>query len=241
MLGEAALSDNLNCPFCNVAPERIAFSWSHGHGIWDGFAVSPGHLLIIPHRHAATWEDLTPEERMSVWSAVDDAMSTIRKKHSPAGFNVGFNLGEAAGQTVFHFHLHVIPRYEGDVPDPRGGVRHVIPAKANYLATTASTDADQQRLIKGADDPFLPHLILHMDRADTCDIAVSFLLDSGARRIVEHLKDFLARGGRARILVGDYLDVTEPVALRRLSDLEGSLSLRVYQSRERAFHLDRVP
>lgn len=225
------------CPFCNFAPERLAFTWSHGYGIWDGFAVSPGHVLIVPKRHAPTWDDLTSEEKSSAWAAVDQAMSAIRSRHAPDGFNVGFNLGGAAGQTVFHFHLHVIPRYTGDVTDPRGGVRHVIPAKANYLAKASSLEGDQQRLIKGAEDPLLPHLILHMDRADTCDIAVAFLLDSGARRIVEHLKDFLARGGSARILVGDYLDVTEPVALRRLSDLQGNLSLRVYQSQSKGFHL----
>ena len=116
-------------------------------------------------------------------------------------------------------------------------MRHVIPAKANYLAEAKTATRDQQRLIKGDEDHFLPHLILHMDRADTCDIAVAFLLDSGARLIVEHLKDFLGRGGRARILVGDYLDVTEPMALRRLADLEGKLSLRVYETHTKGFHL----
>jgi HKD family nuclease len=230
------LSVSEECPFCKFAPERLAFTWAHGHGIWDGFAVSPGHILIAPTRHVATWEDLASEEKSSAWAAVDQAMTVIRSRHAPDGFNVGFNLGAAAGQTVFHFHLHVIPRYTGDVSDPKGGVRHVIPSTANYLAKTSS-QADQQRLIKGAEDPLLPHLILHMDQADTCDIAVAFLLDSGARRIVEHLKDFLARDGFARILVGDYLDVTEPVALRRLSDLQGNLSLRVYQSKSKAFHL----
>jgi len=223
------LRDSEDCPFCKIGPERIAFSWSHGHAIWDGFPVSPGHLLIVPKRHAGTWDDLTAEEKAAVTLATDQAMSLARERHTPDGFNVGFNLGAAAGQTVFHFHLHVIPRYSGDVADPRGGVRHVIPSKANYLSQSSTPELDQQRLIKGAEDPLLPHLILHMDRADTCDIAVSFLLDSGARRIVEHLKDFLARRGRARVLVGDYLDVTEPVALRRLSDLQGSLSLRVYR------------
>ena len=76
-----------------------------------------------------------------------------------------------------------------------------------------------------------------MDGADTCDIAVAFLLDSGARLIVEHLEDFLTRGGKARILVGDYLDVTDPLALRRLSDLAGDLTLRVYEARNTGFHL----
>src|SRR5205807_7213804 len=106
------------------------------------------------HRHVAAWEDLTPVEKAAAWSAVDQAIVVARSRHSPDGFNVGFNLGTAAGQTVFHFHLHVIPRYAGDVADPRGGVRHVIPAKANYLAKQA---AAQQRLIQVGEDHFLPH------------------------------------------------------------------------------------
>jgi len=78
---------------------------------------------------------------------------------------------------------------------------------------------------------------MHLDEATSCDIAVAFLLDSGARLIVEHLKDFLARGGQARILVGDYMDVTEPMALRRLADLAGDLTFRVFEAMAQGFHL----
>ena len=170
-----------DCPFCSINPERVAFSSTHGEGIWDAFPVNPGHILIVPRRHASTWDELTDIEKAWAWSAVDQAIAAIRSRHSPDGFNVGFNLGPAAGQTVLHFHLHVIPRYTGDVDDPRGGVRYVIPAKANYLAKRRYRGRDQQRLIKGDEDPFLPHLVLQMDQADTCDIAVAFLLDSGAR------------------------------------------------------------
>ncbi|MBM3628766.1 MAG: DUF3427 domain-containing protein [Alphaproteobacteria bacterium] len=92
-------------------------------------------------------------------------------------------------------------------------------------------------LVAGGADALLPHLVAHLDRAARCDIAVSFLLDSGAQLVVEHLRDFLARGGKARILVGDYLDVTDPVALRRLLDLAGDLDLRIHQSRGVGFHL----
>ncbi len=229
--------DHQDCPFCSVEPGRIAFASTHGDGIWDAFPVSPGHILIVPRRHSPTWNELTDVEKAWAWSAVDQAIALILSRHSPDGFNVGFNLGSAAGQTVSHFHLHVIPRYAGDVHDPRGGVRHVIPSKANYLANRVVTQPGQQRLIKGDVDPFLPHLIMHMDQADTCDIAVAFLLDSGARCVVEHLKDFLDRRGKARILVGDYLDVTEPIALRRLADLDGDLSLKVYETRKKGFHL----
>jgi superfamily II DNA or RNA helicase/diadenosine tetraphosphate (Ap4A) HIT family hydrolase len=225
------------CPFCSVVRDRIAFTGAYGDAIWDAFPVNSGHLLIVPRRHVPTWDKLTDAEKEWVWSTVDQAISVIKSRYSAEGFNVGFNLGSVAGQTVPHFHLHVIPRYVGDVADPRGGIRHVIPQKGNYLAKTISAEADEQRLIKGDIDPFLPHLILHMDRADICDIAVSFLLDSGARCILEHLKDFLDRGSKARILVSDYLDLTEPVALRRLNDLEGNLSLKVYETRTKAFHL----
>jgi superfamily II DNA or RNA helicase len=178
-------------------------------------------------------------QKTAIWSAIDRAQALIRDLHCPDGFNVGFNQGAAAGQTIFHFHLHVIPRYAGDVPDPRGGVRHVIPSRANYLSASGATDRDElsRRLVTGDTDHLLEHLRAHLDRASRCDIAVAFLMDSGARMIVEHLRDFLKRGGAARILVGDYLDVTEPIALRRLSDLHGDLELRVYEARNQAFHL----
>src|SRR6516164_7828880 len=229
--------DDHGCPFCSIDPKRIAFSGIHGDGIWDSFPVNPGHLLIVPRHHTPTWNDLTDVEKTWVCSTIDQAISIIKSRYSPDGFNVGFNHGPAAGQTVSHFHLHVIPHYSGDVVDPRGGIRHVIPERANYLRKRIETTLDKQRLVRGDTDPLLPHLILHMDRATTCDIAVAFLLDSGARYIREHLKDFLDRGGEARILIGDYFDITEPVALRRLNDLEGKLTLKVYETNSKIFHL----
>lgn len=226
-----------SCPFCDVTPDRIAFSDQFIVALWDAFPVSPGHLLIVPRRHAAIWEDLSEAERNAVWRSIDRGIEIIMSQHAPDGFNVGFNHSEAAGQTVFHFHLHVIPRYTGDVADPRGGIRHVIPSKANYLSPPSLTKSEQQRLVTGGEDHFLPHLVQYIDESTVCDIAVAFLLDSGARLIVEHLRDFLSRGGRARILVGDYLDVTEPIAIRRLADLEGDLTLRVYEANTKGFHL----
>ena len=225
------------CPFCSIEHHRIVFSTEHVVGLWDAFAVSPGHLLVVPRRHAETWDDLHEIEKASVWHAIDRAIETIKRDHAPDGFNVGFNSGAAAGQTVYHFHLHIIPRYAGDVRDPRGGVRHVIPNKANYILPSSPTKLEQQRLVTGSEDHFLPHLLRYLDQAVACDIAVAFLLDSGARLVVEHVRDFLMRGGRARILVGDYLDVTEPVALRRLLDLDGNITFRVYETKNTAFHL----
>jgi superfamily II DNA or RNA helicase/diadenosine tetraphosphate (Ap4A) HIT family hydrolase len=229
----------MGCPFCSIDPSRIAFSNDLVIGIWDGFPVSPGHLLIIPRRHVPAWPNLNFAEKAAIWSAIDHGQAAISEQFRPDGFNVGFNENEAAGQTVFHFHLHIIPRYAGDVADPRGGVRHIIPDKANYLTVGKSLSGTtiSQKLVKGGVDPLLPHLLLHLDGSTTCDIAVAFLLDSGARMIVAHLRDFLSRGGTARILVGDYLDVTEPAALRRLNDMSGDLVVRVFEARNQGFHL----
>ena len=111
-----------------------AFSNDLVIALWDGFPINPGHLLIIPRRHAPAWPDLSSVEKSAIWSAVDQGQALVSERFRPDGFNVGFNERAAAGQTVFHFHMHIIPRYAGDVADPRGGVRHVIPDKANYLA-----------------------------------------------------------------------------------------------------------
>jgi diadenosine tetraphosphate (Ap4A) HIT family hydrolase len=120
------------CPFCHAAGDRVFHEGEHILGLWDGFPVSPGHALLVPRRHVATWQDASAEERSALADAIMLAQQTIRKHHQPDAFNVGMNLGPAAGQTVPHLHLHVIPRYEGDVADPRGGVRWVMPGRADY-------------------------------------------------------------------------------------------------------------
>jgi diadenosine tetraphosphate (Ap4A) HIT family hydrolase len=126
---------SISCPFCNPDPDRVFLVRPRLLGIWDAFPVTPGHALIIPTRHAPDLASATAEERQGLWDLVDPVMKAIAKQHGPVdGFNIGINGGEAAGQTVAHLHMHIIPRRHGDVADPRGGVRYVIPAKANYLA-----------------------------------------------------------------------------------------------------------
>ncbi len=121
------------CPFCKVESERdIIASSPLSIAFFDGFPVSPGHALIIPRRHVASFFDLTKDEQMDMLRLADSVKSVIDEKFLPNGYNVGVNVGEAAGQSVFHVHLHLIPRYKGDVPNPRGGVRGVIPSKQNY-------------------------------------------------------------------------------------------------------------
>jgi diadenosine tetraphosphate (Ap4A) HIT family hydrolase len=98
----------------------------------DGFPVNPGHTLIIPRRHVAGLFELTAADQAAVWALLQPVKERLDARHSPAGYNVGINVGEAAGQTVAHAHVHVIPRYAGDVEDPRGGVRWVVPERAKY-------------------------------------------------------------------------------------------------------------
>lgn len=120
------------CPFCNPGPTAIKLSNQLSYAREDGFPVSPGHLLIIPLRHVSDFFDLTEEERTAMFELLWVAKKHLSEALKPGGFNVGVNAGEVAGQTVMHVHLHLIPRYAGDVPDPRGGVRWVIPEKGRY-------------------------------------------------------------------------------------------------------------
>lgn len=121
------------CPFCKVESEReIIASSSLSIAFFDGFPVSPGHALIIPRRHVASFFDLTKDEQQDMLKLMDCVKSILDEKYHPDGYNVGVNVGEATGQSIFHVHMHLIPRYKGDVSNPRGGVRGVIPSKQNY-------------------------------------------------------------------------------------------------------------
>lgn len=120
------------CPFCNLEPERIRHESESFYVIRDGFPISPGHTLIIPKQHIASVFELTEQAFTELYALLDWAKSDIEKEFTPDGYNIGINDGPAAGQTVPHLHVHVIPRYEGDQSDPRGGVRWVIPEKAKY-------------------------------------------------------------------------------------------------------------
>ena len=156
-----------SCPFCEIAQGdaggRILGQNKTAFYIYDGYPVSPGHTLIIPKRHIASFFDTTAEEKQDLLALLDVAKTKISPDPSlpkrgantfpslntggansspplkkggeggfPAAFNIGINDGPAAGQTVPHLHIHLIPRYAGDVADPRGGVRWVIPEKAKY-------------------------------------------------------------------------------------------------------------
>ena len=123
-----------NCPFCSLPPERIIDSNELALVIRDGFPVSKGHTLIIPKRHVGSWFDTSADERIALFALLDQAKLILDHEFKPDSFNIGINDGAAAGQTVPHLHIHLIPRYKGDQEDPRGGVRWIIPEKAKYWA-----------------------------------------------------------------------------------------------------------
>lgn len=109
-----------------LAENHLAFA------IFDKFPVNPGHVLIIPKRHLANYFELSPEEQAACWQLLPNVKSLLEAKFQSQAYNIGINVGETAGQTVMHVHLHLIPRYAGDVDNPRGGVRGVIPGKQQY-------------------------------------------------------------------------------------------------------------
>ena len=124
------------CVFCDITKtidkDRILFETYNWVAIYDGYPVTPGHVLLIPKEHYETFFDMPPSMRETMGFRINQVKKLLDEKFHPDGYNVGFNCGEAAGQTVMHFHLHIIPRYKGDCENPRGGVRGVIPSKQSY-------------------------------------------------------------------------------------------------------------
>jgi len=120
-----------DCPFCH--PDReILLTSDLSICFYDKYPVSEGHLLVVPKRHVPDYFELVEEEKNDLWKLAEQAKTYLEENFNPDGFNIGFNSGTAAGQTIFHVHIHIIPRYSGDVEDPTGGGRNVIPGKGKY-------------------------------------------------------------------------------------------------------------
>jgi len=120
------------CPFCPPLDRPPVAENDLAVALRDRYPVSEGHTLVVPRRHVESWFDATASERAAMIALADDVRAALDAQLRPDGWNLGVNIGRAAGQTIFHVHLHLIPRFEGDVDDPTGGVRHVIPGKGNY-------------------------------------------------------------------------------------------------------------
>lgn len=118
--------------FSNISEEKKIYSGEYFFMIYDNYPVSPGHVLIISNEEKLDYFSLSTEEKNELKLLIDIAKEIIEKDKNPDGYNIGMNCGEAAGQTVMHFHCHVIPRYFGDMKNPRGGIRHCIKDKGYY-------------------------------------------------------------------------------------------------------------
>jgi diadenosine tetraphosphate (Ap4A) HIT family hydrolase len=148
-----------DCPFCYPDPRIVVAELGPTRILSDQYPLHPGHCLITHRRHFARWDEASAREQRALLDAITPAYEWIHKHHKADSFNVGWNDGTAAGQTVAHFHIHVIPRLRGDVPDPRGGVRWVLPDRALTgghrrfpKTSTYSLRLTQRSLISGDDD-----------------------------------------------------------------------------------------
>ena len=211
--------------FHDIDPSEWIAANDTSFAIRDRFPVSQGHALVIPRREIASWWETTAEERLGLLDLVEVVKIRLDVEFGPHGYNVGFNDGVAAGQTVPHLHLHVIPRYVNDVQDPRGGVRHVIPGRGNYLLDRdeASVVVAPPQLVTPMDSRMRLRLVAALTdpRYDRIDLIVSFIMRSGVNLIAARLDEALARGAKVRLLTTDYMQITDPSALDFFLDRAG--------------------
>ncbi|HYB49474.1 MAG TPA: HIT domain-containing protein [Burkholderiaceae bacterium] len=120
------------CPFCTLSESRVRFESALAVGVDDAYPVSPGHTLIVPRRHVGSYFELSHLERQAMNELLDQAQKDLANRLQPDAYTIGINDGPAAGQSIPHVHIHLIPRFRGDRDNPRGGVRWVLPQKADY-------------------------------------------------------------------------------------------------------------
>ena len=183
-------------PFLEIHSDRWIASNRSAFAVWDRFPVTPGPARVVPRRLITSWWEASVDERHDMLALVEQVKQRVDEDFGPDGYNVGFNDGEAAGQTVPHLHIHLIPRYRNDVPDPRGGVRHVIPGKGNYLIEQKSGAAVDVELFDNTSAAVADEVarLLADRRYDRADLGVSFIMRSGLDLIQPDLEDALPRG-----------------------------------------------
>ena len=203
----------MTSPFLAIPSSRWLCANKVAFAFHDNYPASPGHALVVTRRIVPTWFEATREEQIGILDLIDQLKAILDGLDPrPDGYNVGFNAGESAGQTVMHLHVHVIPRYLGDMPDPRGGVRHVIPWKGNYKIAQVP-----QLSQGGIEDPFLEHIAPIWRRSSRVSVLSAFVRQSGLAVIRPLLEEAcLAADFRFRIVTGDYLGITQPEALEQL-------------------------
>lgn len=226
----------MSCPFCVF--DRLSEFWSSPLvlAIRDPQPASPGHTLVLTRRHVPNWFDATGDEQREVMAAIEDVKAMLDAELAPDGYNVGFNAGAAAGQTVMHLHIDVIPRFASDLDDLRGGMRHVIPGRGNALRSGSPFTSG------GTADPLAAQILPLFGRAHDIRIVAAFVQEAGVIRIRDALQTAILSGARLRLITGDYLNITQASALELLlgwqareddedEDEEGDRSLGVLETR----------
>jgi superfamily II DNA or RNA helicase/diadenosine tetraphosphate (Ap4A) HIT family hydrolase/HKD family nuclease len=228
----------MSSPFTEIPESEWLISNELAFAFFDAYPVNEGHTLVVPRRIVPTWFEASEDERRALMSLVSEVKNILDDRFDPDGYNIGINAGEAAGQTVMHLHVHVIPRYHGDMDDPRGGVRHVIPEEGNYLEDEEEADRPDADRGEGAvsesiekvadwtdhlssggpDDPFIEYLRPLFAEASEVDIVAAFIQDEGLKLLEGPLLSAIDRGAKIRVLTGDYLNLTQVDALQRLLD-----------------------
>ena len=220
----------LDIPKANwIASNTLVFAFR------DNFPVSPGHTLLVPKRIVKTWFEITLEEKIALFELLDVVKKQLESSYFPDGYNIGFNSGTSAGQTIDHLHIHIIPRYKDDVDDPRGGVRFVIPSRGNYKnpgklpipksdnviwkKRNSLFDLNQIHLVTNQkNNSLLKQLKYYLPTAKSLYIVTAFIQNSGIDELESFIKEALKRGVCFQIITGDYLHITQSYALRRLLD-----------------------
>ena len=171
-------------------------TWTHENTLAfaapDPQPIAAGHTLIITKRPFPTWFDATLAEHHALLALLAEVKATLDHTLHPDGYNVGFNAGPAAGDTTQHLHLHVIPRFHGDVDDPKGGVRNLLPPRAHPESSPLATG--------GTDDPFARHIVPLLTRAEHAGIVAAFIQASGLKHLEPELIAAVDRGAQVRIL-----------------------------------------
>ena len=122
----------MDCIFCNMPEDSIITENNLAYAIYDKYPVTEGHILIITKSHVKDYFSSSDDEKEAMLTLMEECKDILDEKYKPDGYNIGLNCGVEAGQTIMHLHMHLIPRYEGDIDDPTGGVRGVIPDKRVY-------------------------------------------------------------------------------------------------------------
>ncbi|MFN8607109.1 MAG: HIT family protein [Vulcanimicrobiota bacterium] len=196
----------MSCPFCHPNPWEVFYEGTLVLGLWNGYPVTPGHALLVTRRHVPDWFAASPQEVAELSQAVAMAREVVEAKFQPDGFNIGTNIGEAAGQTVFHLHLHVLPRYFGQLPEAGRETDQLVPGPYHL------------RLKKGG---FLAQLAEQLEQAQAFDM-LTRLGPAELEPIQAAMRALVGRGGQLRSRVGEvpceyfrvrYLDGRESVWL----------------------------